>query len=111
MSHIWGTASSSPNPTIRRTYTDSPRCDGCCVTANVGSEAETPIRKEYQISVIRAGSGMLKRMIAWLRAGYPPNAPQHGHIALLALYSAEPNAARVLRRHAARAGADEFRRA
>ncbi len=64
------------------------------------------------MSVTTVGSGILNRMIAWLRAGYPTDAPQQrGHIALLALYNADPSAARVLRLHAARAGAGEFLRA
>ena len=46
-------------------------------------------RIKYQMSVTTVASGMLNRAIGWLRAGYPPNAPQHGHIALLALYSAD----------------------
>ena len=58
------------------------------------------------MSVTTVGSGILNRMIAGLRAGYPTDAPrQGGHIALLALYSADPSAARVLRLHAACAGA------
>jgi hypothetical protein len=63
------------------------------------------------MSVTTVASGLLNRAIGWSRAGYPPNAPQHGHIALLALYSADPSAARVLRLHAARAGADDLLRA
>lgn len=61
--------------------------------------------------VTTVGSGILNRTIGWLRAGYPPVAPQRGHIALLALYSADPSAARVLRLHAARAGAGDLLRA
>ena len=63
------------------------------------------------MSVTTVGSGILNRMIGWLRAGYPPDAPQPGHIALLALYSADPSAARVLRLPAARAGAGDLLRA
>jgi hypothetical protein len=64
------------------------------------------------MSVTTVGSGILNRMIGWLRAGYPADAPQQrGHMALLALYSADPSAARALRLHAARAGAGEFLRA
>lgn len=51
------------------------------------------------MSVTTVGSRMLNSTIGWLRAGYPPNAPQPGHIGLLALYS-DPSAARVLRLHA-----------
>ena len=63
------------------------------------------------MSVTTVGSGILNRTIGWLRAGYQPDAPQRGHIALLALYSADPSAARVLRLHTARAGADDLLRA
>ena len=63
------------------------------------------------MSVTTVGSGSLKRTIGWLRGGYPPDAPERGHMALLALYSADPSAARVLRLHAARAGAGDLRRA
>jgi hypothetical protein len=30
-------------------------------------------------------NGMLKKVVAWFRAGYPTDAPQFGHAALLAL--------------------------
>ena len=64
------------------------------------------------MSVTTVGSRILNRMIGWLRAGYPPDAPQQrGRMAVLALYSADPSAARVLGLHAARAGAHESLRA
>ena len=61
--------------------------------------------------VTTVGSGILNRTIGWLRAEYAPDAPQRGHIALVAWYSADPSAARVLRLHAARAGAGDLVRA
>ena len=30
-------------------------------------------------------NGMLNKVVAWFRAGYPTDAPQYGHAALLAL--------------------------
>ncbi|HVQ49819.1 MAG TPA: DUF3349 domain-containing protein [Mycobacterium sp.] len=63
------------------------------------------------MKVTTVGAGILNRMIGWLRAGYPQVAPQRGHNALLALYSAEPSAARVLRLHTVRAGAGDHLRA
>jgi len=63
------------------------------------------------MGVTTHASGILSRVIGWLRAGYPPDALQRGHIALCALYSADPSAARVLRLREARAGAGEFLRA
>jgi hypothetical protein len=39
-------------------------------------------------------NGMLNKIVAWFRAGYPTDAPQFGHAAVLALC---PEAARVLR--------------
>ncbi len=30
-------------------------------------------------------SGMLNKFVAWFRAGYPTNAPQFGHVAVVAL--------------------------
>lgn len=39
-------------------------------------------------------SGMLNKAVAWLRAGYSPDAPQFGHVALVAL---SPAAAGVRR--------------
>jgi hypothetical protein len=32
-------------------------------------------------------SGMLNKAVAWFRAGYSPDAPQFGHVALVALVS------------------------
>jgi hypothetical protein len=31
-------------------------------------------------------NGMLNKVVAWFRAGYPTDGPQFGHAALLALY-------------------------
>jgi len=44
-------------------------------------------------------SGMLNKIVGWFRAGYPQDAPQFGHVAVIALC---PEAANVLRRSASR---------
>jgi hypothetical protein len=44
-------------------------------------------------------SGMLNKIVAWFRSGYPQDAPQFGHVAVVALC---PEAASVLRRSASR---------
>ncbi len=41
-----------------------------------------------------ARSGMLNKAVAWLRAGYPPEAAQFGHVALVALCPAAAGAVR-----------------
>jgi hypothetical protein len=43
-------------------------------------------------------NGILNKVVAWFRAGYPTDAPKFGHAALLAMC---PEAATILRRHAA----------
>jgi hypothetical protein len=35
--------------------------------------------------VTEAGTGILNRVVAWLRRGYPSGVPEHDYIALLAL--------------------------
>ena len=38
-------------------------------------------------------SGMLNKAVAWIRAGYCPDAPQFGHLAAVALIPADHGAA------------------
>ncbi len=44
-------------------------------------------------------TGMLNKIVGWFRAGYPTDAPQFGHVALVALSpaaAAVPSAVRVM---------------
>jgi hypothetical protein len=47
------------------------------------------------MNATKVRSGMLNKTVAWLRAGYSPDASQFGHVALVALC---PAAAPVRRR-------------
>lgn len=37
------------------------------------------------MNATKVGSGILKKTVSWLRAGYSPDAAQFGHVALVAL--------------------------
>lgn len=49
---------------------------------------------------------MLDKLGRFWRAGYPPDAPRQGHLALVALCSMNPSAARVVRLASSRGAGD-----
>ena len=50
------------------------------------SDPPLPTAQTRQIvPVTEAGTGILNRVVAWLRRGYPSGVPEHDYIALLAL--------------------------
>jgi len=66
-----------------------------CGRQEIGSQVQKPTRKRsIHMNGTTVRSGMLNKIVAFWRAGYAPDAPQHGHIALLAMC---PAAARVVR--------------
>jgi hypothetical protein len=46
------------------------------------------------MNVTAVGSGMVNKAVAWFRAGYSPDAPRHGYLALVALCPASADAIR-----------------
>ena len=62
-----------------------PRFTGVGRLVDTGSQLQTPPRRSIHVNDNTLRSGMLNKIVGWVRAGYPTDAPQFGHVALVAL--------------------------
>ncbi len=63
-----------------------PRFTGAGSLLDTGSQLQnTTSKRSIHMNGTTLRSGMLKKIVGWVRAGYPTDAPQFGHVALVAL--------------------------